>query len=94
MRDCVFRSIYAARNAEYLVQALTVGGSVAALTPGETERAAQIVTTTTGLTRAWEYWAMRVEKAGGGLSAAKSASRTKPAALAKKSVRKTKSKRR
>ena len=92
VRDCVFRSIYAARNAEYQVQALAVGGSVAVLTPGETERAAQIVTTTTGLTRAWEYWAMRVEKAGGGLPIAKSASRAKPAASAKKPVRKTKSK--
>lgn len=96
VRDCVFRSIYAARNAEYLVQALAVGGNVAALTPGETEKAAQIVTTTTGLTRAWEYWAMRVEKAGGGLPAAKgataSARRAKPAASAKKPVRKAKSK--
>lgn len=95
VRDCVFRSIYAARNAEYLVQALAVGGNVAALTPGETEKAAQIVTTTTGLTRAWEYWAMRVEKAGGGLPAAKSATagarRAKPAASAKKPVRKAKS---
>ena len=96
VRDCVFRSIYAARNAEHLVQALAVGGNVAALTPGETAQAALIVTTTTGLTRAWEYWAMRVEKAGGGLPAGKSAvasaRRVEPAASAKKAVGKAKSK--
>lgn len=81
VRDCVFRTIYAARNAEYQVQALTVGGGVASLTPGETEMAGRIGTQTTGLTRAWEYWAMRVVKAGGGLPAVKSAAKTatKPA---------------
>ena len=31
-----------------------------------------ISTNTTGLTRAWEYWSMRVAKAGGAVSAAES----------------------
>ncbi len=65
VRDCVFRSIYSARNAEYQVRALTIGGSIASLSPGETQLAGQISTKTTGLTRSWEYWSMRVAKAGG-----------------------------
>jgi HCOMODA/2-hydroxy-3-carboxy-muconic semialdehyde decarboxylase len=65
VRDCVFRSVYSARNAEYQVQALAIGGAIASLSPGETQLASQIVATTTGLTRSWEYWSMRVAKAGG-----------------------------
>ncbi len=65
VKDCVFRCVFSARNAEYQVQALTVGGAVASLSPGETELAGQISGKTTGLTRSWEYWSMRVMKAGG-----------------------------
>jgi ribulose-5-phosphate 4-epimerase/fuculose-1-phosphate aldolase len=64
VRDCVFRSVYSARNAEYQVSAMTIG-KLNALTPGETDLAAQITVKTTALTRCWEYWAMRVSKAGG-----------------------------
>jgi HCOMODA/2-hydroxy-3-carboxy-muconic semialdehyde decarboxylase len=71
VRDCVFRSIYSARNAEYQVHAMTIGAT-SPLSQGETERAGQISFKTTGLTRAWEYWSMRVTKAGG-------LSETKPA---------------
>ncbi len=91
VRDCVFRSIYAARNAEYLVQAMAIGSTIAALSPGETERAGNITGTTTGLTRSWEYWAMRVAKAGGALAPAKAAKGTKRAP-AKASARKGKAK--
>ncbi len=70
VRDCVFRSIYAARNAEYQVRAMTIGG-ITPLSPGETELAGAISTKTTGLTRSWEYWSMRVAKAGGMPVAAK-----------------------
>jgi ribulose-5-phosphate 4-epimerase/fuculose-1-phosphate aldolase len=65
VKDCVFRCVFSARNAEYQVQALTIGGAVASLSPGETELAGQISGKTTGLTRSWEYWSMRVMKAGG-----------------------------
>ena len=61
----MFRSIYSARNAEYQVRALTIGSTVASLTPGEAQLAGSISTKTTGLMRSWEYWAMRVAKAGG-----------------------------
>src|SRR5450759_340547 len=64
VRDCVFRSVYSARNAEYQVQSLAIGGTIASLSPGETEFAGKIGTQTTGLTRSWEYWSMRVAKSG------------------------------
>src|SRR6202162_2948815 len=50
VRDCVFRSVYSARNAEYQVRSLAIGGAIASLSPGETQLASQIVATTTGLT--------------------------------------------
>ncbi len=98
VRDCVFRTIYSDRNAAYQAQALAIGGKLDFLSPGETEISGSIATKTTGLVRAWEYWEMRVTKAGGGLPAVKSAARAK-SAVAKKSVaktpaRKTKGKRR
>jgi HCOMODA/2-hydroxy-3-carboxy-muconic semialdehyde decarboxylase len=65
VRDCVFRCVYSARNAEYQVQAMAIGGSIASLSSGETQLAGQISAMTTGLTRSWEYWSMRVAKAGG-----------------------------
>src|SRR6478736_5428474 len=71
VRDCVFRSVYSARNAEYQVRALTIGSDIAMLSPGETMLAGQISAKTTGLTRSWEYWSMRVAKAGGPTSPAR-----------------------
>jgi HCOMODA/2-hydroxy-3-carboxy-muconic semialdehyde decarboxylase len=67
----VFRSVYSARNAEYQVRAMTVGSTIALLSPGETKLAGQISAKTTGLTRSWEYWSMRVAKAGGSAGAPK-----------------------
>jgi ribulose-5-phosphate 4-epimerase/fuculose-1-phosphate aldolase len=60
LRDCVFRSVFSARNAEYQVRALTIGTDIAMLSPGETKLAGQISSKTTGLMRSWEYWSMRV----------------------------------
>ena len=60
VRDCVFRSVYSARNAEYQVRALTIGSDIATLSPGETKLAGQISAKTTGLTRSWEYWSMSI----------------------------------
>ena len=60
VRDCVFRSVYSARNAEYQVRALTIGSDIATLSPGETKLAGQISAKTTGLMRSWEYWSMRI----------------------------------
>ena len=85
VRDCVFRSVYSARNAEYQVQSLAIGGAVASLSPGETQLASQIGTKTTGLTRSWEYWSMRVAKAGGAVAmpAKPARAKTKPKRAAK-----------
>jgi len=69
VRDCIFRSVFSARNAEYQVRAMTIGSTVAALSPGETKLASQISAKTTGLTRSWEYWSMRVANKGGGSAA-------------------------
>jgi HCOMODA/2-hydroxy-3-carboxy-muconic semialdehyde decarboxylase len=86
VKDCVFRSIFSARNAEYQVRALSIGSQVASLTPGETELAGQISRKTTGLMRSWEYWSMRVAKAGGipKAKAAKAAAKPRPARKSKR----------
>jgi ribulose-5-phosphate 4-epimerase/fuculose-1-phosphate aldolase len=91
VRDCTFRTIYAARNAEYQVKAMALG-TIEALSPGETNLAAQINASTTGLTRSWEYWETRVTNAGNGLpAAAKAAAKT---SSAKRSAKKSKTKKR
>jgi HCOMODA/2-hydroxy-3-carboxy-muconic semialdehyde decarboxylase len=63
VRDCVFRCIYSARNADFQARAMTLG-TVASLSHGETELAGKINTSTTGLTRSWEYWSVRLTRAG------------------------------
>ncbi len=73
VKDCVFRSVYSARNAEYQVRAMAIGDRVASLSPGETALAGKITAMTTGLARSWEYWSLRVAKAGGALPAPKAA---------------------
>jgi ribulose-5-phosphate 4-epimerase/fuculose-1-phosphate aldolase len=92
VRDCVFRSVFSARNAEYQVRAMTIGTPVA-LSPGEIELAGGISKKTTGLDRSWEYWSVRVAKAGGLPGAARAAARRK-AKPAAKPRRAAKSKRR
>ena len=80
VRDCVFRSVFSARNAEYQVRSMSVGSNIASLSPGETHLAGQISGKTTGLTRSWEYWSMRVaNKAGAGGREAAAKSVPKPA---------------
>jgi HCOMODA/2-hydroxy-3-carboxy-muconic semialdehyde decarboxylase len=63
-RDCVFRCIYSARNAEFQVEAADFG-TVGPLSPGEIRHAFGISTGTTGQSRAWESWVVRLGKAGG-----------------------------
>jgi ribulose-5-phosphate 4-epimerase/fuculose-1-phosphate aldolase len=89
VKDCVFRTVFSTRNAAYQVQALAIGSNIASLSPGETELAGQVSSKTTGLTRSWEYWSVRVAKAGGALAAPK---KTKPAAAKKPVAKKSGSK--
>jgi len=63
VKDCVFRCIYSTRNAEYQSRALAIG-AVSSLSRGEADLSAKINTSTTGLTRAWEYWWVRLARAG------------------------------
>jgi HCOMODA/2-hydroxy-3-carboxy-muconic semialdehyde decarboxylase len=91
VRDCVFRCVFSARNAEYQVQSMAIGDNVASLSPGEAQLASSISSKTTGLTRSWEYWSMRVAKAGGLAPAAK---RTAAARAKSKPKRPTKARRR
>ena len=96
VRDCVFRSVFSARNAAYQVMAMTIGSDIATLSPGETKLAGQISAKTTGLTRSWEYWSMRVAKAGG-LSAAterKSSSKKRSAPAKRSAPKRSRKKRR
>jgi HCOMODA/2-hydroxy-3-carboxy-muconic semialdehyde decarboxylase len=88
VKDCVFRCVWSARNAAYQVQALSIGSNIASLTTGEAHLAGSISSKTTGLTRSWEYWSVRVAKAGGALAAPKS----KPAAVKKPAAKKSNAK--
>src|SRR5262245_55758413 len=63
LRDCVFRTIYSCRNAEYQLQAERTG-TIGPLSTGEAEQAGEIHQQPGPLNRAWEYWVRRVEKKG------------------------------
>jgi HCOMODA/2-hydroxy-3-carboxy-muconic semialdehyde decarboxylase len=90
VRDCVYRAIQTCRNADFQVRAMTIG-TVASLSEGETRLAAEITAKTTALPRSWDYWAMRVAKAGGLPTAA---TKTNPARAAAKPRRSRKLRRR
>jgi ribulose-5-phosphate 4-epimerase/fuculose-1-phosphate aldolase len=94
VKDCVFRSVFSARNAAYQVQALAIGSNIASLTPGETALAGMVSSKTTGLTRSWEYWSVRVAKAGGAVAAPKAKSAAKKPAAKKSAAKSSKKKRR
>ena len=64
VQDCVFRSIYSCRNAEYQIAA-SGAGVISPLSAGDVESAGKISTSTTGLNRAWESWVHRLAQAGG-----------------------------
>jgi ribulose-5-phosphate 4-epimerase/fuculose-1-phosphate aldolase len=64
LRQLVFRSIYACRNAEFQMAAKVLK-TVSTLTRGEAELAGALNQLPNAATRAWEYWVMRLEKSGG-----------------------------
>lgn len=80
MQDCVYRAVQTCRNADFQVRAMSIG-KIASLTEGEVRLADEITGKTTGLTRSWNFWAMRVAKAGGIPAAPK---KTRPAANPRK----------
>ena len=85
VQDCVFRCVFSARNADYQVRALGIG-TISALTHGETELCGKISQNTTGLGRSWEYWSVRLGRAGLMIPPAKAAAKGRRAA-ARKSAR-------
>jgi ribulose-5-phosphate 4-epimerase/fuculose-1-phosphate aldolase len=92
VKDCVFRSVFSARNAAYQVQALSIGSNIESLSQGEANLAGSISSKTTGLTRSWEYWSMRVAKAGGVPAAKKAAPAKSKKPAAQKTAKKSGSK--
>ena len=62
VHELVFRSIAMCQNAEYQMRALALG-SFGPLTPGETKLAAASNLSPGPLSRVWEYWSARAERA-------------------------------
>ena len=75
VRDCVFRCIFSARNAEFQARAMPLG-TIASLSRGEADLSGKISTSTTGLTRSWEYWSVRLARAGLMIPAANAVSKS------------------
>jgi HCOMODA/2-hydroxy-3-carboxy-muconic semialdehyde decarboxylase len=86
LRELVFRSIYCCDNARYLSEAKRLG-NFGPLTPGEIEMAQAIYQLPNAQSRAWEYWASRLEKRGGMPSAAVSVIAAKKKKVAAKPAR-------
>jgi HCOMODA/2-hydroxy-3-carboxy-muconic semialdehyde decarboxylase len=63
LRECVFRSIYSCRNAEFLSQAHALG-TPSPLTVNEVRLAGAHNMAPGPIGRAWEYWLVRLEKKG------------------------------
>jgi ribulose-5-phosphate 4-epimerase/fuculose-1-phosphate aldolase len=84
LRELVFRSIYSCDNARYLAEAKRLG-NFGPLTPGEVAMAQEIYTRPNTHTRAWEYWATRLEKRGE-MPPAKATPKAKSASTAKKAA--------
>ena len=69
LRELVSRSIFMCHNAEYQLRAQLLGaqasGKVPTLTAGEIRLAGVINAMATVTNRTWEYWTLRLSKAGG-----------------------------
>jgi ribulose-5-phosphate 4-epimerase/fuculose-1-phosphate aldolase len=87
LREMVFRTIYAARNAELQTQAKLIG-SVNRLSPAEAEKAAAYNLRPAPMERAWDYWAMRLANKEGRHATAVPTAKPAAAVKAKKAVKK------
>jgi ribulose-5-phosphate 4-epimerase/fuculose-1-phosphate aldolase len=70
LHELVFRTIYSVRNAEFLLQAKSIG-EISPLSPGEIQYAAEFMLSPGPVERAWEYWDKRLEKAEATVSASR-----------------------
>ena len=64
LRELVSRSIFMCQNAEYQLKAHLLG-KVVTITPGETRLASVLNALPNVTNRTWEYWTLRLDKAGG-----------------------------
>jgi HCOMODA/2-hydroxy-3-carboxy-muconic semialdehyde decarboxylase len=64
LREAVFTAIYLQVNAVLQSAAMNLSAEVQYLSPGELARTKQMLSQDVGLQRAWEYWAMRANRAG------------------------------
>src|SRR3982750_4551895 len=62
--ELVFRSIYSVRNAELQLMCNAQGQPLSPLTPGEATMARERNLQPRPQARAWEYWSVRLKKAG------------------------------
>ena len=60
----MFRTIYSVRNAELQLMCKAQGHALSPLTPGEAKMAWDRNLQPRPQARAWEYWSMRLKKAG------------------------------
>ena len=64
LRELVSRAIFMCQNAQYQLKAQLLG-KVVTLTPGETKLASTLNALPNVTNRTWEYWTLRLDKAGG-----------------------------
>ena len=86
LRELVSRSIFMCHNAEYQLRAQILG-KVTTLTAGETRLAGTINAMATVTNRTWEYWTLRLDKAGGLPPRAAKPSKARPRAASVKASR-------
>ena len=64
LTELVFRTIYTTRNAELQLMCKAQGHALSPLTPGEAKMAWDRNLMPRPQARAWEYWSVRLKKAG------------------------------
>jgi len=64
LENLVFRTIYSYRNAELQLLTVAQGMTISPLTPGEAKMAMDRNLEPRPQARAWEYWSVRLKKAG------------------------------
>jgi ribulose-5-phosphate 4-epimerase/fuculose-1-phosphate aldolase len=90
LRELVSRTIFMCQNAEYQLRAHLLG-KVATLTAGETRLASTLNAMPNVTNRTWEYWTLRLDKAGGLPPPATSKARRRAASVKAGSSRTTSS---
>ena len=59
VQDVVFTTFYLQLNAEVLIKAMSMGGEITYLSPGETERSGEVHSQPFSRGRAWEEWCVQ-----------------------------------